>query len=117
MSAALYRPAASPPPADVVHDHSAGVRAHVTLHAVRRYGDRILGLEDTLEGLEDLEAVDAMVALGVDVPGIRAWLAFFGGVGKRHGAIGVCRDGVGLVLKGGRVVTVLSKRGERRNRA
>lgn len=58
-----------------------------------------------------------MVALGVDVPGIRAWLAFFGGVGKRHGAIGVCRDGVGLVLKGGRVVTVLSKRGERRNRA
>lgn len=116
MSAVPSARPASPAPSDVVRDHSGGVRAHVTLHAVRRYGDRILGLEDTLEGLEDLEAVDAMVALGVDVPGIRAWLAFFGGVGKRHGAIGVCRDQVGIVLKDGRVVTVVSRRGDRGRR-
>lgn len=117
MSAAPAIRPASPAPADVVRDHSGGVRAHVTIHAIRRYGDRILGMEGTLVGLGDLEAVEAMLALGVDVPAIRAWLAYFGGVGKRHGAIVVCRDQVGIVLKGGRVVTVLSKRGERRTRA
>ncbi len=114
MSAAPSARPASPPPADVVHDHSAGVRAHVTLHAIRRYGDRILGLEELLEGLEDLEAVDVMQARGIPIGQIRTWLAFYGGVGVRHGAVGVCRDGVGLVLKDGRVVTVVSRRGERR---
>lgn len=118
MSAAPAARPASPAPADVVRDHSAGVRAHVTLHAIRRYGDRILGLEELLEGLDDLEAVDVMAARGILIGQIREWLAFYGGVGKRHGAIGVCRDQVGIVLKDGRVVTVVSRRGERaRHRA
>ncbi|MFY9293870.1 MAG: hypothetical protein WAP03_24720 [Methylorubrum rhodinum] len=117
MSAAPATRPASPAPVSVVHDHSAGVRAYVTIHAIRRYGDRILGLEETLADLDDIEAVDAMIGMRVDVPAIREWLAFFGGVGIRHGAVGVCRDGVGLVLKAGKVVTVLSRRGERRRRA
>ncbi|BCM83734.1 hypothetical protein [Methylobacterium indicum] len=117
MSAVPAVKPASPPPPCCEHDHSDGVRAKVTLHAIRRYGDRILGLEETLEGLDDAEAVDAMVGMRLDVPAIREWLSFYGGVGKRHGAVGVCRDGVGLVLQGGRVVTVISKRGERRHRA
>ncbi|QDI79106.1 hypothetical protein E8E01_00990 [Methylorubrum populi] len=89
----------------------------MTIHAIRRYGDRILGLKEALADLDDIEAVDAMIGMRVDVPAIRTWLAFYGGVGVRHGAVGVCRDGVGLVLKGGKVVTVLSRRGERRRRA
>lgn len=113
--AALAEPAAFPSPAPpcVEHDHSAGVRARVTIHAIRRYGDRILGLEEILEDLDDVEAVDAMVGMDVPVPAIRDWLAFYGGVAKRHGAIGICRDGIGLVMQGGRVVTVISKRGAR----
>lgn len=107
-------PTLSPAPPEVEHDHSGGVRAHVTQHAIRRYGDRILGFEEAFDGLEDHEAVDAMAAAGVPMGQVREWLAFYGGVAKRHGAIGVCRDGVGLVMKGGRVVTVVSKRGERR---
>ncbi len=116
MSAALAVKPASPPPPCCRHDHSEGVRARVTLHALRRYGDRILGLEETLEGLDDAEAVDVMAATGIPIGEIRAWLAFYGGVGVRHGAVGVCRDGVGIVLQGGRVVTVISRRGERRRR-
>lgn len=115
MSAApAFQAAPSPPPPCCVHDHSAGVRAHVTQHAIRRYGDRILGMEELLDGLDDTDAVDDMVATGVPIGEVRAWLAFYGGVGVRHGAQGVCRDGVGLVLKGGKVVTVISKIGERR---
>lgn len=117
MPSAAHAPravTASPPPPDCEHDHTADVRAYVTLHALRRYGDRILGLEEVLEGLDDIEAVDAMIGMRVVVPAIRDWLAFYGGVGVRHGAIGVCRDQVGIVLRGSSVVTVLSKRGERR---
>jgi hypothetical protein len=86
----------------------------VTLHALRRFGDRICGLEDQLAGFDDLDAVDAMQAAGIEVGRIRDWLAFYGGVGARHGAAAVCRDGVGIVLQGDRVVTVLSRRGIRR---
>jgi hypothetical protein len=116
VPAALASKAPSPPPPCCRHDHSDGVRARVTLHAIRRYGDRILGMKEILDGLDDAEAVDAMVGIRVDVPAIREWLAFYGGVGKRYGAVGVCRDGVGIVLQGGCVVTVISKRGERRRR-
>lgn len=112
-AAPVLRADPSPAPPDVVTDHSAGVRAHVTLHAIRRYGDRILGYEDLCADLEDDEAVDVMRSQGVAIGAIRTWLAFYGGVGFRHGAIGVCRDQVGIVLKGDRVVTVVSKRGAR----
>lgn len=116
MSAVPAVKPASPPPPCVVHDHSNGVRAKVTLHAIRRYADRILGMEELLDGLDDSEAVDVVAAQGIPIGEIRAWLAFYGGVGVRHGAVGVCRDGVGLVIQGGRVVTVISRRGERRRR-
>jgi len=105
---------ATPPPPCAGHDRSGGHRARVTLHALRRYGERILGLVEVLEGLDDLEAVEAMTGLGIEVPAIQTWCAFYGGRGVRHGAIGVCRDGIGLVLKGGAVVTVVSRRAERR---
>ncbi len=116
MPAALASKAPSPPPPCCEHDHSRGVRAKVTLHAIRRYADRILGMEQLLEGLDDSEAVDVAAAQGVPIGEIRRWLAFYGGVGVRHGAVGVCRDGVAIVLKQGRVITVLSRRGERRRR-
>jgi len=105
---------ASPPPPCCEHDRSAGVRAYVTIHALRRFGDRICGLEEQLAVLDDIDAVDAMHGSGVAVGEIRDWLAFYGGVGARHGAAAVCRDGVGIVLQGDRVVTVLSRRGIRR---
>lgn len=90
------------------------MRAYVTIHAIRRYGDRILGMEEALAELDDLDAVDVMQATGAPIGMIRDWLAFYGGVGARHGADAVCRDGVGIVLQGDRVVTVLSRRGIRR---
>lgn len=99
-----------PPPPCCEHDLFAGVRAHAAQQAIRRYGDRILAMEEILEGLDDTDAVDALAAMGVPIGEVRTWLAFYGGVGVRHGAQGVCRDGVGLVLKGGKVVTVLSRR-------
>ena len=114
QAAPVAETAPSPPPPDCEHDRSGGFRAYVTIHALRRYGDRILGLEEALEGLDDIEAVDAMVGMKVPVPEIREWLAFYGGVGVRFGAHGVCRDGIGLVLRAGRVVTVLSRRVGRR---
>ncbi|SFM41549.1 hypothetical protein SAMN05192568_103082 [Methylobacterium pseudosasicola] len=109
VAAYAVQAAASPSPAPPVveHDHSDGVRARVTVHAIRRYGDRIPGMEQVLDGLDDIEAVDVMQASGVPIGEVRRWLAFYGGVGVRHGAVGVCRDGVGLVLKAGRVVTVV----------
>jgi hypothetical protein len=67
---------ATPPPPCCEHDHSGGVRARVTLHAIRRYGDRILGLEELMEGLDDHDAVDLMAAQGIPIGEIRAWLAF-----------------------------------------
>ncbi|GJD87127.1 hypothetical protein BHAOGJBA_0627 [Methylobacterium hispanicum] len=99
----------SPPPPGIVHDRSGGYRAHVTLHAVRRFADRICGLEPVLEGLTDREAVEALTGLGYDVPGIRAWLAFYGYPGPRWGANGVTVGRVGLVLSGSRVVTVVMR--------
>lgn len=104
----------SAPPPCCEHDRSGGVRARVTVHAIRRYWDRILGMEKVLEGLDDVDAIDAMQAVGVPIGAVRRWLAFYGGVGVRHGAVGVGRDGLGFVLKAGRVVTVVSRRGERR---
>lgn len=59
-AAPVLRAAPSPTPPDVVTDHSGGVRAHVTLHAIRRYSDRILGFEDLCDGLEDQDTVDVM---------------------------------------------------------
>ena len=72
MSAALAVAAAppadpSPPPACVVHDRSGGYCAPVTRYAVRRFADRVLGLEDVLEGLSDRDAVSALPGMGVDV--------------------------------------------------
>ncbi len=71
MSAALASKAPSLPPPCCRHDHSDGVRAYVTIHAIRRYGDRILGLEEALADLDDIEAVDAMVGMRVEVPASR----------------------------------------------
>lgn len=99
----------SPSPACVSHDRSGGYRAHVTLHALRRFADRVMGLEAVLEGLTDREAVEALNGLGYDVRGIRRWLAFYGYPGPRWGAAGVTVGKVGLVLQGHRVVTVVMR--------
>lgn len=112
MSAALALATAphadpSPPPACVVHDRSGGYRARVTRHAVRRFADRVLGLEEVLEGLTDRDAVDALRGMDVDVRGIVRFLAFYGYPGPRWGAKGVIVGRVGLVLAGDRVVTVV----------
>ncbi|GJD97462.1 hypothetical protein [Methylobacterium iners] len=114
MSAALALDAAptldpSPPPPCVVYDRSGGYRATVTRHAVRRFAERVLHLDELLEGLTDREALDAMRGLKVDVEGVRRWLAFYGYPGPRWGAKGVVVGRVGLVLQGHRVVTVVTR--------
>ncbi|MHC2001837.1 hypothetical protein ACYQR9_15560 [Methylobacterium sp. CM6241] len=81
----------------------------MTLHAIRRFADRVMGLEPALEGLDDVDAVDAVMGLGYDVDGIRRWLAFYGYPGPRWGAKGVVVGKVGLVLAGSRVVTVVMR--------
>ncbi|MFF9550852.1 hypothetical protein [Methylobacterium fujisawaense] len=97
----------SPPPACVVHDRSGGYRAWVTKHAVRRFADRVLGLEGVLEGLSDREAVSALPGMRIDVRGIVRLLAYYGYPGPKWGANGVTVAGkVGLVLVRDRVVTV-----------
>jgi hypothetical protein len=113
VSAALAVAAAppadpSPPPACVVHDRSGGYRARITRHAVRRFADRVLGLEEVLEGLTDRDAVSALPGMGVDVRGIVRLLAYYGYPGPRWGACGVTVAGkIGLVLVRDRVVTVV----------
>ena len=77
------------------------------MHAIRRFADRVLGLEAVLEGLTDREALDVLRSLDADLDGIRAWLAFYGWPGARYGARYVCIDGYGLILAGDRVVTVV----------
>lgn len=114
MSLALALSAAppadpSPAPDCVAHDRSGGYRATVTHHAVRRFADRVMGLEPVLEGLTDREAIEALRGLGYDVAGIRSWLAFYGYPGPRYGARGVVVGRVGLVLAGDRVVTVVMR--------
>lgn len=110
MSAALALAASPPtepslPPPCVSYDRSGGYRATVTRHAIRRFADRVMGLEPVLEGLTDREAIDALRGLGYDVAGIGRWLAFYGYPGPRWGAKGVVVGRVGLVLAGSRVVT------------
>ena len=73
----------SPPPPCATHDRSGGYRARPTQHAVRRFADRVMGLEPVLEGLTDREAIEALHGLGYDVDGIRHWPAFHGYSGPR----------------------------------
>jgi len=113
VSALSLRPVSAPPahpspvPACVRHDRSEGYRAKPTLHAIRRFADRVLGLETILEGLTDREALDVLRSLDADVCGIREWLAFYGWPGARYGARLVCIDGYGLLMAGDRVVTLV----------
>ncbi|MEG9527407.1 MAG: hypothetical protein MIL41_16855 [Hyphomicrobiales bacterium] len=113
---ALSTPPASPPPADVVYDHSGGHRARVTRHAIRRYCERAIGVDPEIcEGMPDRDAVAVYRTMGMPIGRIVDWLAFYGGVAARHGASGVRRDGVDLRLAGDVVVTIVSKRGDRRS--
>ncbi len=114
MPAALalsVAPPADPTPAPecITHDRSGGYRARPTHHAIRRFADRVMGLEPVLEGLTDREAIEALTGLGYDVDGIREWLAFYCYPGPRWGAKGVVVGRVGLVLSGDRVVTVVMR--------
>lgn len=99
----------SPVPAGVVHDRSGGYRAHVTAHALRRFADRVMGLEPALEGLTNREALQADRGLGYDLDGVTDWLAYYGYPGPRWAAKGVIVGRVGLVLGGSRVVTVVMR--------
>ncbi|MGH1574525.1 hypothetical protein ACRAWG_32615 [Methylobacterium sp. P31] len=113
---ALSTAPASPPPADVVYDHSGNYRARVTRHAIRRYCERALGIDPEIcEGLSDRDAVAVYRSMGLPIGAVVEWIAFYGGVAARHGAAGLCRDGVGLRLSGDVVVTVVSRRGDRRS--
>ena len=112
MSAALATAEVSPVPKDVVVDRSAGIRAHVTWHAIRRYVERgpFDLAEEVMLGKSDVEAMGRMRELGLPVDGVEARLAYYGGVCLRYGANALIIDGVGLVVQGRSVVTVLRKR-------
>ena len=113
VSALSLRPVSAPPanpspvPACIRHDRSEGYRAKPTLHAIRSFADRVLGLETVPEGLTDREALDVLRSHDADLYGIRAWLAFYGWPGARYGARYVCINGYGLIMAGDRVVTVV----------
>lgn len=56
--------APSPPPPCCEHNYSADMRARVTIYSIRRYGDRVLGMAEILDGLERTDTVDVMAATG-----------------------------------------------------
>ncbi|WP_342163151.1 hypothetical protein [Methylobacterium sp. SD21] len=85
-------------------------RAHPTDHAVRRYAERVLGLD--AEGLDDRQALARAQAQGIDCGWIRRRLAELGGIvvatGMRDGAVVVPLEGMTLRVVRGAVVTVLT---------
>jgi len=81
----------------------------VTLHAIGRFADRVLGLDTVLGGLDNREAPEAVRGFGYPVDDIEASLAFYGYPGSRYGAAGVTVRRVGLVLSGNHVVTVIMR--------
>ena len=88
----------------------------VTLHALRRIGDRVLGLTDLPK--DDAEAVAAMRdRYRLDVEGIAALVRRVVARGVSAGAPSVKVPGFRFVLEGGTVITVLAtKRPKRRRR-
>lgn len=82
--------------------------AHVTIHAVRRYAERVLGI--TVPGhLDDVDAMHALADQGVDLEAIRERLHAACDDAADRGALGVKFDNVRALIKGGVVVTILEK--------
>lgn len=82
--------------------------AHVTKHAVRRYAERVLG-EWVDEDLNDLQAVHALAARGVDVPSIYDRIHQVCDRAVDLGAVAVKADNVRLILRDSTVVSVVPK--------
>lgn len=90
--------------------HVSSHRAHATDHSVRRYAERLLGLD--AEGLDDPAALARAHAQGIDCEAVRRHLASLGGVilaaGMRSGVVVVPADRISLRVKDGRVVTIVT---------
>lgn len=88
----------------------ADYRAHATDHAVRRYAERVLGLD--LGDLDDQRALSRARAQGVNCVWIRARLAEVGGIllqtGMRDGSVVVPLERMTVHLTRGAVVTVVT---------
>lgn len=84
--------------------------ARATDHAVRRYAERVLGLD--AEGLDDIQALARARAQGIDCGWIRRRLAELGGIilqtGMRDGRVVAPLEGMTVRVAGGSVVTVVT---------
>ena len=88
--------------------HVPSHTARATDHAVRRYAERILGLNT--DGLDDPAALTRARAQGMDCDGIRRRLAALGGVilrsGMHSGIVVVPAERMSVRVTAGAVVTV-----------
>ena len=90
-------------------------KPHVSLHALRRVGDRVLGLENL--PIDDAEAVAHMRdCLGFDVEQIAALVRQVVARGVTARAAAVTQGGFRFILHGATVVTVVSARAPKRRR-
>ena len=87
-----------------------GQSVRATDHAVRRYIERIHGLD--LEGLDDPAALSRARTRGIDCEAVRRHLGRLGGVilaaGMRTGVVVVPAERMSVRVKDGRVVTVVT---------
>lgn len=85
-------------------------RAHPTEHAVRRYAERVLGLD--AEGLDDIPALAHARAQGIDRAWIRRRLAEIAGIvlaaSMRDGRVVAPLEGMTVRIAGGSVVVVVT---------
>jgi hypothetical protein len=80
----------------------------VTIHAIRRYAQRVLGIEVS-EELDDVDAMHALEELGVDLEAIRERIHSVCDEPASRGAVGVKFDGIRALIKSDVVVTILQK--------
>ena len=90
------------------------IATHLTIHALRRVGDRVLGLADLPE--DDAEAVAEMRRRGVDVEAVTSFVRAIVARGAFARAPTVKFGGFRFILEGCTVVTVVgAKRPKRRH--
>lgn len=82
--------------------------AHITIHAVRRYAERVLR-QAVPDELDDVEAMQELDRRGIDLQAIRDRLHDACDLAAEKGALGVKLDNARALLRDGNVVTILGK--------